>query len=212
MTPTPDEIRSIYREIGTRPGLSLDTQGWNYSTALFRRIITQIRPKVIVEVGVWKGASIIHMASLCAELKLPTILYGVDAWFGHAGDALGNAPQSQIPRFWPNPTYYEQFLYHVKASGYDNRIIPVWQLTRWGALCLKTWGVEPDVIYIDAAHDTPSILSDLQLYWPLLAKGGVMFGDDYAPEFGVPAAVQEFAMQIKRPFNIEGGQWSFDPK
>lgn len=212
MTPTPDQIRSIYAGIENRPGLNVDIQGWNSTNPIFRRLIRKVRPAAIAEVGVWKGASLLHMADLCREEALPTILYGIDAWFGHVGDMIGEAPASPIPPDWRTPTHYEQFLFNVKASGHDDRIIPVWQLTRWGAHCLGVWGVPVDLLYIDAAHDEEPVLQDLRNYWPTLRPGGVMFGDDYGPEWGVPAAVQRFSKEIGKSFAVEGGQWYFDPK
>ena len=107
---------------------------------------------------------------------------------------------------------YQQFLFNVKAAGHQERIIPVWQLTRWGALCLTGWEVMADVIYLDAGHDEHEAYSDMCNYWPLLKKGGVMFGDDYCQVYGVKRGADRFSKEIGRTLHVEGCQWFLDPK
>lgn len=212
MIPTPEQIRRIYAGIDTRVGLKTDIQGWNSSNPIFARLIGQLRPKVIVEVGVWKGASILHMAAECKSRGLSTVLFGVDGWWGHAGEMIGEPTETPIPANWQEPSHYEQFLFNVKASGHDDCIIPVWQLTRWGANCLGRWGVNACLLYVDADHDEEGALRDFRIYWPTLRQGGVMFGDDFGDEWGVPAAVRRFSKEVGHGFSVEGGQWYFDPK
>ncbi len=126
---------------------------------------------------------------------------------------IGNPPPSPIPPHWSQPTLYEQGLFNVKASGFDDCIIPVWQLSRWGADCLRAWGVVADLIYIDGPHDEEPVLSDMNLYWDVLRPGGVMFGDDYSPSYcGVPQAVGRFSKQRGVAFHVDGSQWYLDPK
>lgn len=211
MNPSRTETAGIYEGVETLD-LTPDTQGWNSSNPIFTRLITELKPSTIIEVGVWKGASLIHMADICRDQDLPTVLYAVDAWWGHVGDMIGNAPPSPIPPHWTTPTLYQQFLFNVKAAGHQERIIPVWQLSRWGALCLEKWGVSADLIYLDAGHDEHEALSDMRNYWPLLREGGVMFGDDYSEAYGVKAAAEEFAREIGRELHVEGCQWYLDPK
>lgn len=211
MSINPENIRSIYDSIESLP-LTSDTQGWNSSNPIFHRLISELKPATIIEVGVWKGASLIHMADACQALNLPTVLYGVDAWFGHVGNMIGNAPPSPIPPHFTSPTLYQQFLFNVKAAGHQDRIIPVWQLTRWGALCLTGWNVSAELIYLDAGHDEHEALTDMRNYWPLLKEGGVMFGDDYSEAYGVQAAVERFAKEIGRNLHVERCQWFLDPK
>jgi predicted O-methyltransferase YrrM len=213
MIPSSKEIRSIYASIDARQGLKVDTQGWNSENPIFDRLIGNIHPDVIVEVGVWKGASLIHMANICRARGWGTVLYGVDAWVNSVGFMIGNPPESQIPVDWQEPTMYEQFLFNVKMSGHEERIIPVWNFTRWAADCLRHWGVVADLLYIDAAHDEDAVLDDLRRYWEILRPGGIMFGDDYSPTYcGVPQALQRFCKEKGRTFQVEGCQWFLDPK
>lgn len=209
MRPSPDDIREIYRGI-ERQSLAVDLQGWNSYGPIFEGVINRVQPKVIIEVGSWKGASAIHMARLAPE----AIIYAVDLWVPHIGVGLGEFPRTQIPERWDAPTFYHQFLTNVKHANCDDRIIPVRGLTVPIASCLGAWGVQADLIYLDASHDELSVVQDLVAYWPLLAPGGILFGDDFSSHPGVKRAVQKFARgrTINEWQAQEGSQWSYDPK
>ncbi len=55
-----------------------------------------------------------------------------------------------------------------------------------------------DFAYIDARHDYPSVLEDLEAWFPKVKPGGILAGHDYADidfgrtDFGVKSAVDEF--------------------
>ena len=54
-------------------------------------------------------------------------------------------------------------------------------------------------MYIDNNHSYVSVKKDLELWWPLLAEGGVMAGSMYgndSPRVGVKDAVDEFFRAI----------------
>lgn len=214
-TPTTDEIRGIYAGISNLP-LTPDITGWNSDGYIFADVIDKVRPTVIVEVGTWKGRSAIHMANLTRAREMPTVIYCVDCWLPPIGVGLGEFPQTHIPERWDAPTFYQQFLFNVKHAGADDRIIPVRGLTVPIAACLGAWGVQADMIYVDASHDELSVLQDLNAYWPLLRPGGVMFGDDYSSHEGVRWAVNRFSAQVSRAISempaAEGTQWVLEAK
>src|SRR4051812_27015324 len=39
-----------------------DLHGWGGQSAVFRKLIFELRPRLIIEVGTWKGASAVEMA------------------------------------------------------------------------------------------------------------------------------------------------------
>ena len=53
---------------GIKPSGAETIQGWNSNNPAFRELIEKKRPKVIIEVGTWLGASAINMAAICKEL------------------------------------------------------------------------------------------------------------------------------------------------
>ena len=49
-----------------------------------------------------------------------------------------------------------------------------------------------DLIFIDGNHDYDDVRADISHYFPMLAPGGIMFGDDFGWA-GVKKVVNEFA-------------------
>ena len=214
--PTAEEIRGIYAGIGSL-GLDVDVQGWNSNGPIFADLIKRIRPQTIVEVGSWKGASAIHMATIASGLDLDTLVYAVDCWLPPIGVWLGEVPRTHIPAHWKLPGLYEQFLSNVWRMGMDHRIIPVRALTNCGAWLLQAWQIQADLIYIDALHaPEAAVFADLESYWPLLRRGGVMFGDDYSTHPDVKKAVDSFSLKVGRKVREvpaqEGTQWVLERK
>ena len=73
---------------------------------------------------------------------------------------------------------------------------------------LQRLGVTADVIYVDAAHEEEELALDLELFWPVLGPGGVMFGDDYVQHWsGVVSAVDRFARDRMLRLELDGPKW-----
>ena len=61
-----------------------DEQGWQSQHPYLSIGVEQMRPRVVVEVGVWKGGSTIFMAKKMRELGLDAVVIAVDTWLGSA--------------------------------------------------------------------------------------------------------------------------------
>lgn len=140
----------------------------------------------VIEIGSWLGASTRHIASL---LPNNGHLYAVDTW-------LGSVEHSQNPS-WEKllPTLYEQFLSNTIHAQLTDKIIPIRMTSLQAAIALQSLMGKVDLIYIDAAHDTESVLADLNAYYPFIVnKSGILCGDDWMyPD--VKKAVIQFAQQ-----------------
>ena len=186
----------------------MDMQGWNSKKPLFDQLIEAVQPKVIIEDGVWKAASLIHMLECCAKRGLRPLAYAVDVFYGLAGMEFGDVPRdTQIPRNWNRPTMYQQFLYTIKGAGFSAQVIPVVNFSQFASHILGTWGVKACLIYIDADHSEDAVYKDIMQYWNLLRAGGVMFGDDFGGYDGVPLAVKRASDKIGVPFSVQDEQW-----
>lgn len=153
------------------------------------------RPLTIIEVGSWKGASAFKMISACDK---KCKIYCVDNWIGGVADFK---TISRNENGFPN--IFDEFWTNVKNAGYEDIITPITLVSVDGAEVLKEAGVQADVIYIDARHDYKGVTEDLNVYWPLLKKGGLFFGDDFSSDFfGVIGAVQHFAFDVGIPFQV----------
>ena len=68
----------VYANLTMRP-LQLD--GWGSMRALYERMLTRMRPKLVVEVGVWKGLSTGQFATTLRKNGKGVVL-AVDTWLG----------------------------------------------------------------------------------------------------------------------------------
>lgn len=169
-----------------------DIQGWGWDHPwLLDDAIRELDPKLIVEVGVWKGASVIHMADGLRSIYSSGVVIAVDTFLGSAEHWLGEYP---VPMRDGRSTLYDTFIDNVVAAGLREYVVPLPIDSINAAMVLRDLGVVVDMIHLDAAHDAMSVSMDLQAWWPLLRAGGVLIGDDYAPEWpGVVAAFDAFA-------------------
>ncbi len=192
--------------------LPLDLQGWGSDTPAFKEIITKVRPRLIIEVGSWKGASAIHMADIVAAEKLDAHIVCIDTWLG----ALEFwTDQSDPTRFgslklkngWPQ--VYYQFLANVVHKGHQSRITPFPQTSATAALWLRNYGVKADLIYVDGSHEEDDVYADIIGYWDALAPRGVLFGDDWEWA-GVRLAVERFAREQNVRIRHVADKWVLD--
>ena len=63
-----------------------DVQGWGSQHPIFQRVMGAIKPALVLEVGTWKGASALHMASLLKaqsqEKGGDRAIICIDTWLG----------------------------------------------------------------------------------------------------------------------------------
>lgn len=180
-----------------------DMQGWGSNAPIFGELIAETRPRLIIEVGTWKGASALHMASICSNIPLPTQILCVDTWLG-AYEFIGAiSSERDLQRSYGWPHVYYQFLANVMYEAQMDRIIPFPQTSLIAARYLWHHQVRADLIYIDGSHDADDVAADIRAYWPLLRRGGVLFGDDYESWPDVRLAVYG----SEHPFELVGGRY-----
>ena len=163
--------------------LSPDMQGWGSHRPVFREVLTELKPKFIVEVGTWKGASAFHMADILLEIGHRDFeIICVDTWLGsfeHWTQMYG--PIHPILKNG-RPQLYEQFLSNVMHRGYQDCITPLAIDSINAAHIFNAMNFHPDLIYVDAGHEYHSVRNDLHLYSELLRVGGYLIGDDFFHE------------------------------
>lgn len=153
-------------------------RGSNRTTGLidFIKYIPDTKNKTIVEVGSWRGESALIFAKhfkrvICIDswdIFLPPDKYKctIDDIFDAFVEATRNVPNIEFKR-----------MKSVDAAAQFDDSTPI---TPGG----------PDVIYVDAQHIYPQVISDLKAWTPRVKPGGYMAGHDYSMP-GVTRAVAE---------------------
>jgi predicted O-methyltransferase YrrM len=156
-----------------------DLQGWHSQHAYLTRAIDEVRPKIVVEVGVWKGASVVTMAKEIARLKLDAVVIAIDTWLGSSEHYLWEKFIPDLDFEFGYPRLYHKFAANICNEGLQDQVVPLPLDSINGFQLLKAKGIRPDVLHIDAGHDYLSVMADLKAWWPELKAGGALVGDDY---------------------------------
>jgi methyltransferase family protein len=179
-------------------GLEVDLQGWGAGDPIFEQVIREVEPGVVIEVGSWKGASLVRMHELRSEAQFIC----VDTWLGSPAQWLSENDRPWLRLRGGYPDLYRQFIFNVLAAGAD--VFPLPMTSAAGAEVLERLGVVADLVYIDGSHEEANVKADLSCYWKLLRSGGIIFGDDYQSQFpGVVRAVDSFS----RKREVQGQKW-----
>jgi predicted O-methyltransferase YrrM len=166
-----------------RPELDDLPHGWFNHGQLVLALLEQHRPRVVVELGSWMGASAIAMAR--SVRRWGGTVTCVDTWAGELDDS-GGSEGGKSPLMLLSCARSIVFA-GVSASV---RLIPA--LTREAAAC---WSEPIDFLYVDADHSHAGTLADLEAWGPHVKPGGLIVGDDYEHRLypGVKTAWQAFA-------------------
>ncbi|MQM18829.1 hypothetical protein Taro_051825 [Colocasia esculenta] len=191
-------------------------RGWGSKAPVFQSLIEAVRPRVIVEVGTFLGASALHMANLTSDLG--TIILCLDDFRGWPGFRRMPPPKKDlfkdIADLNGDVVLMYQFMQNVVASGEEDRVLPVPFSTASGLAALCEWGVYADLVEVDAGHDFHSAWQDINLAWEVVRPGGIMFGHDYhnsADRHGVRRAVDLFARTKGLRVQPNGQHWVLHP-
>jgi len=192
----------IYKNLNLLPA---DLQGWNGNSKIFQELIDYTQPQLIIEVGSWKGQSSINMAQYIKTKNINTKIICVDTWLGalEFWDELSHTPERNLMCKNGYPQIYYQFLSNVAHYGVENIISPFPNTSSIAAKFFKKRGIKAKLIYIDASHEYEDVLDDIESYFDILDKEGILFGDDYRTFPGVSKAVDEFTKKNNLSITIK---------
>lgn len=184
--------------------------GWGSERTVFRRLMEEVRPRVVIELGSFLGASATHMGAIAQELGLSTEIFCFDDFRGWPGFRSG--PFADIREQNGNAMLLNQFLQNVIHRNMSERILPLPFGTVASLSSFCKWGIYADLIEVDASHDFHSAWADINIAFRLLRPGGIMFGHDYftaADRRGVRRAVDLFAKLNKLRVEPDGQHWIY---
>lgn len=188
--------------------IPLDDSGWNGKSTIFNQLISKYKPKVIVELGTWKGQSAITMGKALKDNNLlPADIYCIDTWLGALEFWTGYAHTPERDLLLKNgyPLVYYQFLSNVIHNNLQDIIIPVPNTSITGLKILQYKGIKPNMIYVDASHEEEDVYADLKLSFSMMDKG-IIFGDDLNWT-GVRNAIDRFSVDLNIVYDIQDNFW-----
>ena len=189
------ELPEPYRSVDILP---FDDHGWFAQNNRIRLeyIIDKLKPKVVVELGSWLGASTIFMAEKLSE---GAILYAVDNWNQQGSAGVQNNP------LWSSKlkTLYQSFLSNVIHKKMTQIVIPIRMDTLEAARALN---ITAELVYVDASHEEEDVYNDIIHWYPHLDIGGIMCGDDWSFQ-SVRNAVRRAEKELNQRTKSVGNFW-----
>lgn len=162
----------------------------------------------VVDVGVWKGESTITLAKAIKANNINGCVVAVDTFLGSSEHYTNPMFANLFGKDNGRPDLYETFLSNVVHADVQDVVVPLPQTSLTAAAILKSLGIKPDLVHIDASHDYDDVLRDSDAYWDVMGSGGVMIGDDYSVNWpGVVRAAGEFSAKHLAPLTIDGPKW-----
>ncbi len=161
---------------------AVDKQGWNSGHDYLTRAVREVRPRIVVEVGVWKGGSTLTMARALRELQIDGVVIAIDTWLGSSEHWMSPKLFRELGFETGYPSLYHKFMANVASEGLQDYVAPLPIDSLNAHAVFKASGLRPSVVHIDAGHDYASVTGDLKAWWPMLAPGGVLVADDYSPD------------------------------
>jgi predicted O-methyltransferase YrrM len=162
------KLPSPYNQLRTI--LPYASWGMYFNYAYIEKLLACNRIVDVVEIGSLYGLSTRHIATLLPEHGK---VLAIDTWAYH--DLM-----------------YEQFLSNVVLTGLTQKIVPIKKRSDQAIDDVLAHASAFDLIYVDGDHEMRPVIKDLEMYYPLLKKTGVICGDDWLL-YTVRAAVLIFA-------------------
>jgi len=160
---------------------SSDVHGWFDFRDVYDYFAKEIPSDgTFIEVGSWKGKSIIYLAQRCQDIGKSCTLYAVDTFQGDAETGKADV--------------YQEFKKNLKSAivAFDVETVVMPSIE-----AAEKFKGEHDIIFLDAAHDEASVTADIAAWLPKVKPGGILAGHD-ADAPGVIAALATHKLQIQR--------------
>jgi len=155
----------------------LKTKNWFNYHDFYKKISKKENFKVFVEIGVWKGHSIIYLSNLLRDKDVE--VYAIDLF----NETYKYKKTEEIKYL------YDIFKENVKIANLSDKITPIKSIS-WEA-SEKFDDDSVDFVFIDADHEYDSVIKDINSWLPKIKKGGIISGHDYFNPCGVKKAVDE---------------------
>lgn len=136
-------------------------------------IVMRTKPKVVVEIGVWGGKSLIPMARALKENN-GGIIYGIDPWL--SSESVQWITEEANRNFWDHANHewvYQHLLEKLTLFDLHNQVRIIRATSEAAPLI---YGI--DVLHIDGNHSDHTSYFDVTKWVPLMNSGGWIIFDD----------------------------------
>lgn len=148
--------------------------------------VVALRPKMVVELGVWGGRSLLPMALACEAIDHGVVV-GIDPWSPAASVEGYDAPNVEWWGKQDHEQIYRGFLAHVERLGLKNRVA----IERAKSDNAAVPGTV-DFLHVDGQH-CEQALRDVRKFGAAVRVGGIVCMDDIEWQ---TAGVQHVKMAI----------------
>ncbi|MCI0564712.1 MAG: glycosyltransferase 61 family protein [Nitrososphaera sp.] len=162
-----ERLRAVHGFPAKRPNRQVVIKGWRTWGSQFQELLQDRKKPVLLEIGSWFGKNLIERFTEIPDLRA----IAVDTFEGGAEHQPGQVAHE------PELAYlYEQFL--ANTWDFQSRLAVVRALSWDGMQIVADFGVQPDIVYIDAGHTHDMVSRDVETACRLF-KYSIICGDDY---------------------------------
>ncbi len=144
-------------------------------------LIRAERLRSSLDIGVYRGRSLMPQAVAHRDYT-GGVAYGVDPFSNAEAMQNDNEALREKIRQFVAATDFERMYGEVLALrdslGLAEHCRLVRETSEEAAVDFAQRGMRFGLIHVDGNHDTAKVLRDVQLYWPLLSRGGFVVMDD----------------------------------
>jgi len=161
----------------------------------YEKMVNRFNNAIFVEIGTWKGQSLMYMAERIKYLNKNIKLYGIDTF-------KGNVEHAEHPDVIEDKVYeiylqniepLKEYINTIKGNSHD--------------VYDKFDDESIDFLFLDGDHSYEAVKKDLKLWYPKIKKGGIISGHDYMwVDARVKRAVDEFFL-FTGIFPDDGDSW-----
>ena len=178
------------RYLPTRLEKILEIHGWTHELQL-RYLMAMVRSLPdhgrIVEIGVWQGRSALAMAEACRGTGKR--VFAIDPWEDWSERGVKKSGCLKDLGLTSFEEVHNNFLRNCRRLKARPWVVPIRARSLDAA---RDWPYGPVMmIFIDGDHSYDAVTADLNAWFPLVAVGGLICGDDWTWE-SVRAAVMDF--------------------
>ena len=174
-------------QVNFAPRYETEVTSWHPHREFAYELISQIKPKKIVELGVHYGDSYFTFCQACEELDLDTQLFGIDHWQGDEqaglyGEEVFETVNSYSEEFYSEKSTLLRMDFEEALQQFEDQSI--------------------DLLHIDGSHQYETVKKDFESWLPKLQKGGLILMHDILIE-REDYGVKKFWEEIARTYSTE---------